>query len=95
MFDRVAYTPTMGEYDVALLELRYYKVELGKYVKGNEPEQWTTSKFSKEIWGRMNNNVIESWNNWMRRLRNMLAIGLSMAASISLGRRWISTDRTY
>lgn len=71
MLFRVAYAPTLGEYEVALAELRAYKVELGKWVEDNEPEQWAASKFGKERWGRMNNNVIESWNNWMRRLRPM------------------------
>jgi len=26
------------------------------------------TKFGKEHWGRLSNNVIESWNNWMRHL---------------------------
>jgi len=71
MLYRVVYAPTAAEYNVALEELRCYKSELGAWVDGNEPEQWTASKFGKERWGRMNNNVIESWSNWMRRLRPM------------------------
>ncbi|KAJ8448843.1 LOW QUALITY PROTEIN: hypothetical protein Cgig2_011464 [Carnegiea gigantea] len=38
----------------------------------SEPEQWAASKFGNERWGRMNNNVIESLNNWMKRIRPML-----------------------
>ena len=66
MLYRVAYAPTAVEFNVALYELRGYKGELGAWVDDNEPEQWPASKFEKERWGRMNNNVIESWNNWMR-----------------------------
>lgn len=65
---RIAYAPPAAKYNVALEELRGYKEELGAWVDNNEPEQWATSKFGKEKWDRMNNNVIESWNNWMRRL---------------------------
>ena len=45
--------------------MRCYKAELSTWVEGNEPEQWVALKFTKERWGRMNNNVIKSWNNWM------------------------------
>ena len=37
----------------------------------NEPERWAQSKFKKDRWGRLNNNAIESWNNWMLSLRSM------------------------
>jgi len=60
MLYRVAYAPTAVEFNVALYELRGYKGELGAWVDDNEPEQWAASKFGKERWGRMNNNVIES-----------------------------------
>lgn len=53
-------------------ELRGYKAELDAWVDDNEPEQWAASKFGKERWGIMNNNVIERWNNCMRRLLPML-----------------------
>ena len=29
------------------------------------------SKFTKERWGKLNNNPVESWNNWMCALRQM------------------------
>ena len=61
----------MGEYNVALNKMKCYKAQLATWVEENEPEQWAASKFSTERWGRMNNNVIESWNNWMCRLRLM------------------------
>ena len=62
---RVAYSPTIREYNVALQELRSYKFELLKWVEDNEPRQRAESKFQKEHWGRLNINVIESWNNCM------------------------------
>ena len=71
MFYRVAHAPTVGEYNVALEEMRCYKAELATWVEENELGQWVASKLTKERWGRMNNNVIESWNNWMRHLRPM------------------------
>jgi len=60
MFYRVTHAPIVGEYNVTLDEMRFYKAELATWVEENEPEQWATSKFTKERWGRMNNNVIES-----------------------------------
>jgi len=68
---RAAYAPTLGEYNGAVQELRDYKPELAKWIIDNEPEQWAEAKFRQKRWGRLNNNVIESWNNWMRRLRPM------------------------
>ena len=59
-FYRVAYASTMGECNVTLDELRCYKAELGTWVEDNEPKQWAASKYTKERWGRMNNNLIES-----------------------------------
>jgi len=64
--------PTAREYNVALKELGCYKAELGTWVEENKPEQWAASKFTKERWGRMNNNVIEGSNNWVRCLHLML-----------------------
>jgi len=58
MLYRVAYALTAEEFNVALEELRGYKAELDAWVDDNEPEQWPASKFGKERWGRMNNNVI-------------------------------------
>ena len=71
MFNRVAYAPTTAEYELALAELRKYKRELACWVEDNEPERWVQSKFLKERWGNLNNNPIESWNNWMCGLRQM------------------------
>ena len=51
MLYRVAYTLIVGEYNVALEELRCYKAELGTWVEDNELEQWAASKFTKERWG--------------------------------------------
>ena len=51
--------------------MRKYKPQLAAWVKRNEPELWAQSKFTKERWGRLNNNVVESWNNWMCSLRRM------------------------
>jgi len=58
----------VGEYNDAMQELRAYNQGLAEWV---EPEQWAKAKFKKEHWARLNNNVIESRNNWMRRLRPM------------------------
>jgi len=69
MFNRVAYAPTVVEFDQAREELRQYKRELAKRVEDNEPKHWVESKFVKERWGKLNNNPIESWNNWMCGLR--------------------------
>ena len=59
MFYRVAYIPTTGEYNVALLKLRCHKAELVDWVEDNDPKHWVASKFGKKIRKRMN-NVIES-----------------------------------
>jgi len=71
MFNRVVYEVTGAEYGQALEELRQFKQELARWVEDNEPESWAQSKFGKERWGKMNNNPIESWNNWIRGLRKM------------------------
>jgi len=63
MFNRVAYAATMVEYELALGELRKYKRELASWVEKSEPERWVQSKFSKEMWEKLNNNPIENWNN--------------------------------
>jgi len=38
MLYRVAYAPTLGEYNVAVQELRAYKPELAQWINDNEPE---------------------------------------------------------
>ena len=65
MLNQVAYAPTADEYELALAELRKYKWELACWVEENEPERWVQSKFLKDRWRKLNNNPIESWNNWM------------------------------
>jgi len=56
-------------------ELRKFKSELAVWVERNEPERWAQSKFNKDTWDRLNNNAIESWNNWMQSLRSMPIYG--------------------
>jgi len=71
MLYKVAYTPTVREYNAALQELTSYKSELATWVEDNEPEQRAESKFRNERRGRLNNSVFESWSNWMQCLRPM------------------------
>ena len=71
MFNHEAYAPSSVEYSIAMDEMQKFKPELVEWVEKNEPERWVQSKFTKERWGRLNNNAIESWNNWMRSLRTM------------------------
>ena len=71
MFNRVVYAPTAVEYGQASEELRQCKRELARWVEDNELERWAQSKFTKEKWGKLNNNQIKSWNNWMCRLKLM------------------------
>ena len=69
MFNRVAYAATIAEYVQALEEPRQYKRELARWVEDNELKRWAQSKFTKKRWGKLNNNPVESWNNWMCGLR--------------------------
>jgi len=87
MLYRVVYTLIVVEDNAAFKELRCYKVELGTWVHDNEPEQWAASKFSEKRWGRMNNNVIESWNNWMQRLHSMPMLWLVSGHLEKLGKK--------
>ena len=48
MLYKVAYAPTIGQYNVALQELSSYKSELATWVGENDLEQWAESKFQKE-----------------------------------------------
>jgi len=48
MLHKVAYAPTIGQYNVALQELSSYKSELATWVGENDLEQWAESKFQKE-----------------------------------------------
>ena len=63
MLNRVVYAATSTEYGQVLDELLLYKQELARWVEDNEPERWVQSKFTKERWGKLNNNPVESWNN--------------------------------
>jgi len=63
MLYRVACALTMMEYNAALQKLRCYKSELATWVEDNELEELTDFKFQTKRCGRMNNNVIERWNN--------------------------------
>jgi len=70
MLNRVVYAASEVEYGLAMDELRKFKHELAVSAE-QKPEQWAQSKFNKDRWGRLNNNAIESWKNWMRSLRCM------------------------
>ena len=65
VFNRISYAPTGVEHGVVVEDLRKYKLQLATWVERNEPEWWVQSKFTNERWGRLNNNAVESWNNWM------------------------------
>jgi len=86
MFNRLAYATTKAKYDGALEELRKFKRQLAEC--RNEPEQWAQSKFSKERWGKLNNNPAESWNNWVRKLRPLSIPWLLTGHMQKLGQKW-------
>jgi len=71
MFSCVAYATIAVECDGAMDELRRFKRELAVWEEKNELEHWVQSKFQKERWGKLNNNPVESLNNWMRKLQAM------------------------
>ena len=88
MFNRLAYATTKAEYDGAWEELRKFKRQLAEWVDGNKPEQWAQSKFSKDRWGKLNNNLVESWNNWMRKPRSLSIPWLLIGHIQKLGQKW-------
>ena len=88
MFNRVAYAPSLVEYGIAMDDNRTFKRELAEWVEKNEPERWVQSKFTKEMWGRLNNNAIESWNNWMHFLRRMTIPWLVIGQLQKLGLKY-------
>jgi len=60
MLNRVAFTASVAEYGLAMDELRKFKRESAMWMEQNELERWVQSKFTKDGWGRLNNNAIES-----------------------------------
>jgi len=60
VFNKIAYASTGVEYGVTVEELGKYKPQLVAWVERNELERWVQSKFTKERWGRLNNNAVES-----------------------------------
>jgi len=54
----------------------------------NEPRQWAQSKFKKERWGKLNNNPVESWNNWMRKLQAVSIPWLVLGHLQKVGLKW-------
>ena len=88
MFNRIAYATTGPEYDSAMEELRKFRRELAVWVERNDPHHWAQSKFSKDRWGKLNNNPIESWNNWMRKLRVMSIPWLVLGHLQKVGVKW-------
>jgi len=94
MLYRATYAQTLGEYNAAVKELRAYKLELAQWIIGSEPKQWAEAKFRQKRWGRLNNNVIESWNNLMRRLRPMPVSWLVSGHLEKLGKNLGSIKRT-
>ena len=88
MFNRVAYATTAAEYDCALQEMRTFKRKLALWVEKKELERWAQSKFKKERWGKLNNNPIESWNNWMRKLPAMSIPWLVLGHLQKVGMKW-------
>jgi len=91
MFNHIAYATTAAECDSAMDELRKFKRELAVWVERNDPQHWAQSKFKKEMWGKLNNNPIESWNNWMRKSRVMsipwLVLGHLQKVGLKLDKR--------
>ena len=88
MFNRIAYATTLTEYDSAMDELRRFKRELAVWVEENGPQHRVQSKFKKERWGKLNNNPIESWNNWMRKLHVMSIPWLVLGHLQKVGLKW-------
>ena len=51
-------------------------------------DQWAQSHFKKERWGKLNNNAVESWNNWMRKLRAISIPWLVIGHLQKVGLKW-------
>jgi len=88
MFNHVTYATTVVEYDSAIDKMRRFKRELALWVGKNEPQQWAQSKFKKARWGKLNNNPVESWNNWMRKLRAMSILWMVLGYVQKVGLKW-------
>ena len=87
MFIWVVYVPTIVEYDSAMDELRRYKQELAEWVGKDEPDNLAQSKFGKERCRKLNNKPMESWNNWMWKLRTMSILCLVIGYIEKLGKK--------
>lgn len=73
---KAAYTPSRHEFTQHIKSLTDSMPLAQEFLVSSSPENWANSMFLGERWGVINNNIVESWNNWVKPARYLPIVGM-------------------
>ena len=68
---KAAYAMTVEEFEVHLNTIFIALPHARDFIVDSEPAHWANSLFGGKQWGEINNNVVESWNAWVKEERSL------------------------
>ncbi|XP_073138019.1 uncharacterized protein [Henckelia pumila] len=76
VFKKAAYAPSHQEFMQHINNISESMPLARKFITNSEPESWANALFRGKRWGVMNNNMAESWNNWVKPARYLPIVGM-------------------
>ncbi|XP_073130790.1 uncharacterized protein [Henckelia pumila] len=73
---KAAYTPLRHEFTQHIKSITDSMPLAQDFLVSSSPENWANSLFLGERWGVINNNIVESWNNWVKPARHLPIVAM-------------------
>ncbi|XP_073137997.1 uncharacterized protein [Henckelia pumila] len=76
VFKKAAYAPSRKEFDEHINNIVVSMPLAGQFIVSSCPESWANALFPGNRWGVINNNIAESWNNWVKAARHLPIVAM-------------------
>ncbi|XP_073136887.1 uncharacterized protein [Henckelia pumila] len=73
---KAAYAPSRHEFDEHINQITESMPLAIEFIVNSSPENWANALFLGKRWGIINNNMAESWNNWVKAGRYLPIVSL-------------------
>ncbi|XP_073137618.1 uncharacterized protein [Henckelia pumila] len=73
---KAAYAPSRHEFDEHINQITESMPLDIEFIVNSSPENWANALFLGKRWGIINNNMVESWNNWVKAARYLPIVSL-------------------
>ncbi|XP_073137465.1 uncharacterized protein [Henckelia pumila] len=76
VFKKNVYAPSFQEYELHINNIFGSMPLVRGFILNSDPQSWANALFVGNIWGVINNNIVECWNSWVRPARHLPIVGM-------------------